>query len=110
MSNVTNNLLKNFLKEQSNIYLDTIKYYSNSKTLDLTLLPSKVIDKDNLDEIQSYIKNNLPFISRVNINTVYKNYPQDIENLVLNYWNNILFEVKKNSPSMIGWFNNCKKT
>ncbi|WP_432400490.1 PolC-type DNA polymerase III [Wukongibacter sp. M2B1] len=101
--------LKNLLDNQSNIYLDSIEYNTSLKTLSLTLKSSDILKKRSLYDIKSNINKCLPFLEGISINTEYKSLPDNMEKLVLDYWDNILYEIKMQSPSMIGWLNNCSK-
>ncbi|SHJ90999.1 PolC-type DNA polymerase III [Paramaledivibacter caminithermalis] len=107
--NTTYDNFKSFLNDKSNIYLDTIKYNANSKTLHLTLVPNQIIEKEKLYNLKLSINESLPFVNDVLINTVYKEISDDIEKYILDYWDNILYEIKIKSPSMLGWLKNCKR-
>ncbi|SKC74126.1 PolC-type DNA polymerase III [Maledivibacter halophilus] len=107
--NIAHNNLKSFLNNRSNIYLDSIRYNTKLKTVNLTLVSNKIIHKKNLFLLKQSINKNLPFVEDVHIDTEYKSLCEDMKKLVLDYWDNILYEIKEKSPSMIGWLKNCKK-
>lgn len=101
--------LKNILNYQSNIYLESVQYNMSLKVLSLTLTASNILNKQNLYSLKSSINKSLPFLKEISINTVYDSLADDMEKLVSDYWDNILYEIKMQSPSMIGWLNNCTK-
>lgn len=103
----SSNSLKNLLNNQSNIYLDSVHYNTSLKVLSLTLAANNILKKQNLYSIKSNINKSLPFLKDVSINMVYGSLTDDMEKLVSDYWDNILYELKMQSPSMVGWFNNC---
>jgi len=110
MSRITTfNSLKSLLDSQSDIYLDSIEYNTSLKMLNLTLKASQILNKESLFSIKSDINKNLPFIEDVSINTIYKYLSDDMEKLVTDYWDNILYEIRMQNPSIIGWLNSCKK-
>lgn len=102
--------LKSFLNNQSNIYLKSIKYNTDLKIINLTLVPSQIINKESLSNLKQSINKSLPFVRDVSIDTMYQSLSDDMEKLVLDYWDNIIYEVKMKSPSMLGWLKNCKKS
>ncbi|MCT4564099.1 MAG: PolC-type DNA polymerase III [Maledivibacter sp.] len=102
--------LKSFLNNQSNIYLESIKYNTDLKIISLTLVPSQIIYKESLSNLKKDINKKLPFVKDVSINTMYKSLPDDMEKLILDYWDNIIYEIKMKSPSMLGWLKNCKRS
>lgn len=107
--NITQGNLKNFLSNKSNIYLDSIKYNTECKTVNLTLVSKEIINKKNLSYIKENINKGLPFVKDILINTEYKSLSEDMKKLVMDYWDNILYEIKEQNPSMIGWLKDCKK-
>ncbi len=107
--NTAANALKSLLNNQSNIYLDSVKYNTSLKVLSLTLTSNDILKKQNLYSIKSNINKSLPFLKDIHINTLYDSLTEDMESLISDYWDNILYEIKMQSPSMIGWFNNCEK-
>ena len=112
MSNISINNFQNFIEEQLIQDIASIKYYIDKKALELNLLPANIIDKRNLHHLEVAIKKNLPFINIVNINTNYYksiNDEEDFDKIIINYWDNIIYDLNKNRPSVIGWLNNCDK-
>lgn len=101
--------LEKLIDNQLNIYLDSIVYNTSLKTLSLTFKASDILKKRNIYELKSNINRSLPFVESIDINTEYNFLSDDMEKLVSDYWDDVLYEIRMQSPSMIGWLNNCSK-
>ena len=101
--------LEGLLSNQSDIYLDSITYNASLKKLNVTLIPNQIMKKESLSHVKANINKKLPFVREINIKTVYDSLAKNIKRLILDYWENVVYEIKIKSPSMIGWIKNCKK-
>ncbi len=92
--------------KDSYIEVSSIKYLSKSKHVNISLLASNIISKKDIDTIKSKLQHNLPFVNEININIIYNNLINNESKVITEYWNNVIYEIRKKSPSIIGWLNN----
>lgn len=103
---------KNFdekFSDLNDIAIDSIKYNKFKKNLDITILPKKILPKENLSNFKCFIEEQLPFLCNISINVLYKEFNMDLDKIIQSYWNNILYEVRLKNPSTVVWLNNCNK-
>ncbi len=108
MKKISENFCGELINSNS-VSVNNIKYNPSTRSLDLTLFPEEIVDKNTLLKLKMFIEDQLPFLSNIEIHTLYVDINKPINTIVESYWTNILYEIKLKSPSILGWLNNCDK-
>ncbi len=84
-----------------------IIYYKKRKTLNFVLVPDDIIPKKTFHHLKNKIQENIPFIKEINFLTLYKNINFDNKDFLTVYWQNIIYEINRKTPSAIAWLNHA---
>ncbi len=88
--------------------IEKIRYNQEKKRLDIVVAPKQIIHKQNLDKLKEKVHRSLSFLQEINFFTVYKNMNFDQESIILDYKDNILFELNQKLPSTLAWMKNAE--
>ena len=102
LSKVVNTLAPNAILEEEAV-VEKVIYNKLMKTLKIVLLPKRFIHKSKLEDLKINIKKNVPYIQDIIFHTIYKDLKLKPDEIVDNYWENILFEIGKVNLSSIAW-------
>lgn len=87
------------------------KVYLNRKNKILTLqvISDSIIDYEYISEVKNSFKNLIPQLEKVNFIIKYNIKNKSLNNIIKEYWNNILYIIKHFIPSSSGWVNDINK-
>ncbi len=102
LSNVISSLTPNIILQDEAI-VEKIVYYKKEKKLKIILIPDKIIDISKLDTLESSIKQNVPYLNDIFFKTIYKNHSKNLQDIMISFWENILYELNKRFPSCQAW-------
>ncbi|WP_083273296.1 PolC-type DNA polymerase III [Geosporobacter ferrireducens] len=90
-----------------NAMIEKVTYNRSNKILNVVLVSEEIIHKRYFDEIKEHMIKHIPFIRDISFLPRY--YKLKDQNEVLqNYWENILYELNKKMPSAAAWITDAE--
>lgn len=85
-------------------------YLSNkNKIITIKLRSKNIIHYEDIIQLKNSFKNLFIDLDKVNISIKYELSNKDINYIIENYWNNIIYIIKHYIPSSTGWIDSIKK-
>ncbi len=102
LKNILNKININ-IDKKNQILIEKVLIHTKEKSLDIILRSDEILNYRIINDIRGAIKTKLKRYNEIQIHIKYSSNINEIEDLITEYWPNILYLIKKEVPSSYGW-------